>query len=232
MKALSCLGLLLALSLSGLCTEPPPSPPPAGQESNLVWDGGIKKSSSMENGQTQISESFRFKNTSQENVTITSVTASCGCTVPGYTKDPIPPQGSGEITLVYSSKMPGVGRVVSANVIFQSGEQTKIEWNIQNAPNPSYFSPVTMPTQVPLVEWKPGQKGELSVRIDLPPGTKITDIPENANVNTSFEEISPGTGTYMIKFSRKNDNPFWGAVSIQTSSSSSPPYRINIRALR
>ncbi len=229
------IGLCASLGLIAVGWGTPPQnqgPDAELAKTALEWEGGVNKTSAMKDGQTQISETFRFKNTGSQDVTISSVTASCGCTIPGFTKDPVPPSGSGEIVLVYSSKMPGVGRTVSANVVLQSGEQVKIEWVVQNSPNPSYFSPVSIPTQIPLVEWKPSQQGELSVRVDFPPGTRIKNISENTNVSTTFEEILEGSGTYMIKFARKNENPFWGAVSIETSNNGAPPYRVNIRALR
>ncbi len=55
---------------------------------------------------------FVFTNTGNEPLIISSAQGSCGCTVPKYPKDPIPPGKSGEIEVVYS---PGK----------QQGKQTK-----------------------------------------------------------------------------------------------------------
>jgi hypothetical protein len=46
---------------------------------------------------------FRFKNTGNSDLIINKVTASCGCTVPSWDKEPIPPGGEGEIEVVFNS---------------------------------------------------------------------------------------------------------------------------------
>ncbi len=47
---------------------------------------------------------FSFENTGDEPLTITKAKGSCGCTVPNYPKEPIPPGQSGEIKVVFDSK--------------------------------------------------------------------------------------------------------------------------------
>lgn len=44
---------------------------------------------------------FKFTNTGSEPLVIETAKGSCGCTVPEYPKEPIPPGGSGEIGVVY-----------------------------------------------------------------------------------------------------------------------------------
>jgi hypothetical protein len=44
---------------------------------------------------------FSFTNTGSEPLLIESATGSCGCTVPNYPKQPIPPGGTGEIDVEY-----------------------------------------------------------------------------------------------------------------------------------
>ena len=55
---------------------------------------------------------FKFTNTGANPLIINNARGSCGCTVPNYPKEPIPPGGEGEIEVVYS---PGK----------QEGNQTK-----------------------------------------------------------------------------------------------------------
>ena len=45
---------------------------------------------------------FKFKNTGENPLIISNARGSCGCTVPTYPKEPIPPGGTGEIEVVYS----------------------------------------------------------------------------------------------------------------------------------
>jgi hypothetical protein len=48
--------------------------------------------------------SFKFTNTGKKQLLISSAAASCGCTVPTYSKEPIPPGGTGMIKVVFDSK--------------------------------------------------------------------------------------------------------------------------------
>ncbi|TJZ54854.1 DUF1573 domain-containing protein [Sphingobacterium olei] len=47
---------------------------------------------------------FKFKNTGEEPVILSAVSASCGCTTPDYTKDPILPGKEGEIKVSFNSQ--------------------------------------------------------------------------------------------------------------------------------
>jgi len=46
---------------------------------------------------------FKFKNTGKEPLILSNVKASCGCTVPSWPKEPIPPGGSGVIDVKYTT---------------------------------------------------------------------------------------------------------------------------------
>lgn len=47
---------------------------------------------------------FKFKNTGNAPLILNSVNASCGCTTPKWTREPVAPNGSGEITVSYDPK--------------------------------------------------------------------------------------------------------------------------------
>ncbi|MDN4164375.1 DUF1573 domain-containing protein [Cytophagales bacterium LB-30] len=53
---------------------------------------------------TKATHEFTFKNTGNEPLVITSVRASCGCTTPQWTKEPVAPGATGKITAVYNSQ--------------------------------------------------------------------------------------------------------------------------------
>ncbi|HRI79748.1 MAG TPA: DUF1573 domain-containing protein [Cyclobacteriaceae bacterium] len=62
---------------------------------------------------------FRFTNKGKVTMIITDVRASCGCTTPSWTKDPIPPGGQGFVTATYNAATIGVFNksiTVTANV--------------------------------------------------------------------------------------------------------------------
>lgn len=47
---------------------------------------------------------FEFTNTGNEPLVIQNCSASCGCTTPSWSKDPIMPGGKGKITVSYDTK--------------------------------------------------------------------------------------------------------------------------------
>lgn len=51
----------------------------------------------------KVAHSFVFENTGTGNLIISNVKASCGCTVPKWTKEPIKPGQTGNIELVFDS---------------------------------------------------------------------------------------------------------------------------------
>jgi Protein of unknown function (DUF1573) len=52
----------------------------------------------------KVSYSFGFKNTGNAPLVITNAKASCGCTIPSYTKKPIQPGADGSIEVTFDSK--------------------------------------------------------------------------------------------------------------------------------
>lgn len=52
----------------------------------------------------KVEVNFRFKNTGDRSLIITSASASCGCTVPNPPKEPIAPGNEGSIKAVFDSK--------------------------------------------------------------------------------------------------------------------------------
>lgn len=51
----------------------------------------------------KISHVFAFVNVSQTPITITNVRASCGCTTPNWSRQPVMPGESGVVTATYSA---------------------------------------------------------------------------------------------------------------------------------
>jgi hypothetical protein len=78
-----------------------PNDVPPGPTTTITFDtyshdfGKIKQD-------TKNTKIFKFKNTGKEPLIIQNATGSCGCTVPKYPKEPIPPGGTGEIEVEYS----------------------------------------------------------------------------------------------------------------------------------
>lgn len=85
----------------------------------------------------QATHEFAFTNTGSSPIIISNVRASCGCTTPDWTKDPIPPGGQGKIKASYNSKgRPGVfnksititsNATESQKVLFIKGVVNRVE---------------------------------------------------------------------------------------------------------
>jgi len=52
----------------------------------------------------KVSHSFTFKNTGKKSLIISNAEGSCGCTIPEWPKQPILPDGTGKINVVFSSE--------------------------------------------------------------------------------------------------------------------------------
>lgn len=53
---------------------------------------------------------FNFTNTGDAPLIIHQAIATCGCTVPSYSKDPVKPGEKGQIEVVYNGRAGGTGR--------------------------------------------------------------------------------------------------------------------------
>lgn len=67
------------------------------------WESTLHNFGTIKVGEV-VNHTFKFTNVGTEDLIISSTSASCGCTVPKHTKKPIPPGGTGEITVRYDSK--------------------------------------------------------------------------------------------------------------------------------
>jgi Protein of unknown function (DUF1573) len=84
-------------------------PPSSGQNSDeklpiIQFDSTTLRFGTLAIGE-KLDHTFRFTNTGQAPLMIAQVSPSCGCTVPrNWTRDPIAPGGSGEISVTFNSK--------------------------------------------------------------------------------------------------------------------------------
>lgn len=83
---------------------------------------------------------FTFVNSGETPLIISSATASCGCTVPQWPKEPIPVGGSGEIKVQFNSrKKPGIQNktvTITANT-YPKISRLKIKANVIKSEQPS-----------------------------------------------------------------------------------------------
>lgn len=83
----------------------------------------------------KVEHTFAFTNTGNEPLIITNVQVTCGCTTPkGWPRNPIPPGGTGEVTIGFNSagKMGMQNKVVTivSNAVNPEGAQISFTTNI------------------------------------------------------------------------------------------------------
>lgn len=84
---------------------------------------------------------FKFKNTGEAPLIISSATASCGCTVPSWPREPIPVGGEGEILVKFDSK--GKPGIQNKTVTITANTAQKISrLNIKSNVTPASSGPV------------------------------------------------------------------------------------------
>jgi hypothetical protein len=70
---------------------------PAISFNNKIWDFGT-----ITDGEV-VEHTFRFTNTGTKDLVISSASASCGCTIPEWPKEPIAPGEKGEVKVEFNS---------------------------------------------------------------------------------------------------------------------------------
>lgn len=74
----------------------------------------------------KVTYAFKFKNTGKAPLVISSASATCGCTVPEYTKTPIQPGEEGFITVTFDSSGKSGMTSKSVTIIANTIPNTKV----------------------------------------------------------------------------------------------------------
>jgi hypothetical protein len=112
MNKSSCFGFVFAgLILTGLssCDRGPASGKqakeqtvPDSEKAVLAFQDTIYRFGTIREGE-EVSHEFPFTNTGKSDLLISNASASCGCTVPEWPKEPIKPGGKGVIKATFNS---------------------------------------------------------------------------------------------------------------------------------
>lgn len=71
---------------------------------------------------TPVTHEFKFTNTGKVPLVITNVQASCGCTTPAWTKEPVMPGGQGFIKATYNAASAGAfSKTVTVTANIETG---------------------------------------------------------------------------------------------------------------
>jgi P pilus assembly chaperone PapD len=74
--------------------------------SQLKWEKETHEFGTIEQGKP-VSYEFTFTNTTNKDITLTNVKASCGCTATNYTKTAVKPGDKGTVTATYNAAAGG-----------------------------------------------------------------------------------------------------------------------------
>jgi Protein of unknown function (DUF1573) len=81
---------------------------------------------------------FTFKNNGKEPIIIEKAQPSCGCTVPSFSKEPVPPGATGTISVAYHTKGKPTPFTKTISVVSNAGTKVlTIKGNVEKAPTGS-----------------------------------------------------------------------------------------------
>lgn len=129
---------------------------------------------------------FKFKNEGAEPLVLSNVKASCGCTTPNWTKQPIEPGETGEVTATYNPN----GRPGNFN------KTITVTCNASNSPVRLTIKGKVIPKQAKPVDNYPIKMGKLSLKSkniemgDVKKGDAAQQMIEYANQTKDTVQIS------------------------------------------
>jgi hypothetical protein len=106
-------------------------------EPKMTFDKEIHDFGNVNEQDGDLTHSFVFRNTGSEPIVITNVRATCGCTTPNWTNQPIAPGDKGEITAVYHVKN-RPGSFNKTIIVYSNAENSPVNLRIKGnvAPKP------------------------------------------------------------------------------------------------
>jgi hypothetical protein len=152
----------------------------------------------------KVTYNFVFRNTGTSPLLISAAKGSCGCTVPSYPKDPIPPNGEGVIEVVFDSQG-------------KSGLQTKtVTINANTDPNPTRL---TIKAEIQTPQSDVSEELQTSLRFENMGLSEEEDsgyygydpdiISNNPALKHDFGTVTPNENlNYTIRFKNIGNLPF------------------------
>ena len=101
MKKIIMMILMLVCGMTAVMAQKP---------AQIKFDKTTHNFGSFSENEPKVSCSFTFTNIGEQPLVINQAIASCGCTVPKYTKTPIQPGEKGEIKVTYTGRFHGYFR--------------------------------------------------------------------------------------------------------------------------
>jgi len=125
-KIITTVALLAVIALGANAQDKKvaPTPAPAAQPGNMAafkWEATTFDFGKIAQGKP-VTHEFKFTNTGKVPLVLSSVNASCGCTTPDWTKDPIAPGKSGSVKATFNAAAGGAfNKSVTVNANVEGG---------------------------------------------------------------------------------------------------------------
>ena len=101
MKRIILMAVMLLGAFANMCAQQE-VPTPTEQKAEIKFDKTTHDFGTFSEANSKVTCSFTFTNVGKAPLVINQAIASCGCTVPSYTKEPIQPGQKGEIKVTYN----------------------------------------------------------------------------------------------------------------------------------
>lgn len=113
--------LFTSVAFAQVSASAPKSDAASPEMAAFEWESAAHDFGKIKQG-VPVTHEFKFTNTGKIPLVITNVQASCGCTTPAWTKDPIPPGGQGFIKATYNAaSMGGFNKTVTVMANVENG---------------------------------------------------------------------------------------------------------------
>jgi hypothetical protein len=122
-KFLTVLTIVFGMGTAAMAQTQPTTPQTPVAKSVVKFDEVVYNFGEVAYN-SNVSHTFKFTNVSGTPVAIKDVGTSCGCTTPGYSKEPVAPGKTGSVTAKYdSSRIGGFNKTLT---VFINDEQIKL----------------------------------------------------------------------------------------------------------
>lgn len=230
MKNLFIITALLSFSLPAIAdTNTPAGTVTSSAGKSLTWESK-EISTTAQPGAKNETIIFKFTNTSDKDVTITNVQASCGCTTPSLSKYTYAPGESGEITAVFN-----IGNRQGLQV-----KQVTVSTDDGNAPEI-----LTLKVDIPLLVkfsaraliWRKGEEPTPKTIVANVSHDEAIHLLDVANRDDTFKvtlnEVEPGKIYEIVAVPSATDKPIARTISVSSDYPSDFPqnYTFTLRVL-
>lgn len=119
-------------------TPAPPAPAASTMKAeDMAFSKEVHDFGTVQEGPDATCE-FTFKNNGNQPIIIEKAQPSCGCTVPSFSKEPVPPGASGTINVAYHTKGKPTPFTKTITVVSNAGTKVlTIKGNVEKAPTGS-----------------------------------------------------------------------------------------------